>query len=70
MEGKISDCDWSYLKTLKTLREPAQSMPRLEDLLRYIASPRLEHIWILLDIKVRISMVTRDQLSWKERWHK
>lgn len=27
-------------------------MPRLLDLLNYVASPGLEHIWILLDLKV------------------
>lgn len=27
-------------------------MPRLQDLLEYVAQPGLEHIWILLDIKV------------------
>jgi len=48
----IKDCDWSYLKTLRTLKEPHQPMPRLKDLLEYLASPEREHIWILLDIKV------------------
>jgi hypothetical protein len=27
-------------------------MPRLADLLEYLASPGLEDIWVLLDIKV------------------
>jgi phosphatidylglycerol phospholipase C len=28
-------------------------MPRLIDLLEYLAQPGLEEIWVLLDIKVR-----------------
>ncbi len=27
-------------------------MPRLKDILEYLSSPGLEHIWLLLDIKV------------------
>jgi len=46
------DCDWSYLSTLRTLRAPHESMPRLVDLLEYLAQPGLEDIWVLLDIKV------------------
>lgn len=49
---KIKDCDWSYLRTLRTLREPSQPMPRLQDLLEYLALPGSENIWVLLDIKV------------------
>jgi hypothetical protein len=51
-EEKIIDCDWSFLKTLRTTREPHEPMPRLMDLLEYLAMPGLEDIWILLDIKV------------------
>ncbi|KAK0728420.1 PLC-like phosphodiesterase [Lasiosphaeria miniovina] len=49
---KIADCDWSYLSTLQTLREPRQSLPRLSDLLEYLAQPGLESVWVLLDIKM------------------
>ena len=28
-------------------------MPRLKDLLEFLASPGLENVWLLLDIKVR-----------------
>ncbi|KAI1613289.1 glycerophosphoryl diester phosphodiesterase [Exophiala viscosa] len=49
---KIIDCDWDYLKTLRTLKSPQQPMPQLHELLEYIAQPGLEHIWILLDIKM------------------
>jgi phosphatidylglycerol phospholipase C len=51
-DEKIVDCDWSYLETLRTLKEPHEPMPRLKDLLEYMAQPGLEDIWILLDIKV------------------
>ena len=50
---KLIDCEWSYLKTLQTLKSPHQGMPRLLDLLEYLAQSGLEEIWILLDIKVR-----------------
>ncbi|RVX68045.1 hypothetical protein B0A52_08456 [Exophiala mesophila] len=49
---KIIDCDWQYLSSLRTLREPHEPMPRLVDLLQYLAQPGLEHIWLLLDIKI------------------
>ncbi|KAI1407902.1 PLC-like phosphodiesterase [Hypoxylon sp. FL1857] len=48
---KIADCDWNYLSTLRTLREPRQPMPRLVDLLEYLAQPEQAHVWLLLDIK-------------------
>ncbi|KAJ9614335.1 hypothetical protein H2200_002471 [Cladophialophora chaetospira] len=49
---KIIDCDWEYLSSKRTLREPHVPMPRLQDLLEYVAQPSLEHIWIFLDIKL------------------
>lgn len=56
VDKKIIDCDWDYIKTLRTTREPAQPMPRLKDLLEYLASPGLEEIWVLLDIKLDNSL--------------
>ena len=45
-------------------------MPRLADLLEYLAQPGLEDIWVLLDIKVgcmlvelHMTMLTRDSLT-------
>lgn len=77
---KIIDCDWEYLSSLRTLREPHEPMPQLKDLLEYVAQPGLEHIWILLDIKIdnnaddvmRLIANTLDsvhpgQRSWRER---
>lgn len=46
------DCDWEYLKTLRTLEEPHEPMPRFKDLLEYLVSPGLEDIWVLLDVKI------------------
>ncbi|KAK8089230.1 hypothetical protein PG997_004191 [Apiospora hydei] len=50
-DRKVSDCDWSYLSTLRTTRKPHEPMPRLVDLLEYLAQPGQENIWVLLDIK-------------------
>lgn len=52
IKKKIIDCDWVELSQLRTLQEPHEPMPRLLDLLEYLAQPGLEHIWVLLDIKV------------------
>ncbi|KAI9892030.1 MAG: hypothetical protein M1814_002225 [Vezdaea aestivalis] len=49
---KIIDCDWQFLSTVRTIREPKQSMPRLIDLLKFAAQPSNAHIWVLLDIKI------------------
>jgi phosphatidylglycerol phospholipase C len=52
VKKKIADCDWAYLKTLRTLQAPHEPMPRLVDILDYLRQPELDHIWVLLDIKV------------------
>lgn len=52
IKKKIIDCDWVELSQLRTLQEPREPMPRLLDLLEYLAQPGLEYIWLLLDIKV------------------
>ncbi len=52
-DDKIIDCNWDDIKEVPTLRAPHQTMPRLQDLLEYMASPATnENIWLLLDIKV------------------
>ncbi|KAI1389846.1 PLC-like phosphodiesterase [Hypoxylon trugodes] len=50
-DSRVRDHDWSYLSTLRTVREPPQPMPRLLDLLEYLNEPGLEDIWVMLDIK-------------------
>ncbi|KAJ5502811.1 Glycerophosphoryl diester phosphodiesterase [Penicillium fimorum] len=52
IKKKVIDCDWEYLKTLRTLQAPHEPMPRLVDVLEYLSQPGRENIWILLDIKV------------------
>jgi len=77
---KIIDCDWDYLSGLRTIQEPHEPMPRLADLLQYIAQPGLEHIWLLLDIKMdnnsedvmrligeTLASVNPGQRPWEER---
>ena len=49
---KIIECDWEFVKKQRTIKEPRSPMPRLKDLLEYVASPELEEIWVLLDIKL------------------
>ncbi|KAI0134548.1 PLC-like phosphodiesterase [Xylariales sp. AK1849] len=51
VDERVADCDWEYLSSLRTLREPREPMPRLVDLLEYLTQPSTEDIWILLDIK-------------------
>lgn len=48
----MRDHSWAHLSTLRTLREPRQPMPRLSDLLAYLAEPAHASIWLLIDIKV------------------
>ncbi|KAF2822196.1 tubulin nucleotide-binding domain-like protein [Ophiobolus disseminans] len=51
-DEKLIDCDYEFLSKLRTLKEPHEAMPRLIDLLEYLAQPGLEDIWVLLDIKL------------------
>ncbi|KAF1918489.1 hypothetical protein BDU57DRAFT_538041 [Ampelomyces quisqualis] len=51
-DEKLIDCDYEFLSKLRTLNEPHEAMPRLADLLEYLAEPGLEDIWVLLDIKL------------------
>jgi len=78
--GKIIDYDWSYLSKLRCLKDPQEGMPRLLDLLEYLAAPGLDRIWVLLDIKTdnnldnimrliarTIREAPSDSASWRER---
>lgn len=49
---KIVERDWAYISEQRTIQAPHEPMPRLADLLEYLASPGKEHLWLLLDIKV------------------
>ncbi|WPG99088.1 Hypothetical protein R9X50_00189700 [Acrodontium crateriforme] len=55
VEKKISDCDWEYISGLQTLKEPHESMPRLLDLIEFLAQPDAASIWLQLDIKPDIN---------------
>ncbi|KAK7722147.1 hypothetical protein SLS64_000680 [Diaporthe eres] len=52
VDKAVRDCDWEYLSTLETLKEPRQHMCRLYDVLEFLAEPGNESIWMLLDIKI------------------
>lgn len=52
-DEKIIDCTWEYISQQRTLVAPHEPMPRLKDLLEFLASPGMETVWVLLDIKVR-----------------
>ena len=52
VDKKILDCDWEEIKGLRTTGKQQEGMPRLQDLLEYLAQPGLEETWLLLDIKL------------------
>lgn len=52
LDDKIIDRTWDQIKDLRTTKEPHVPMPRLLDVLDYLAQPGLEDIWLLLDIKI------------------
>ena len=58
-EEKIIDCSWEYLSLQRTLKAPHEPMPRLKDLLEYLATPPRDHVWLLLDIKVCSDMIVQ-----------
>lgn len=49
---KIIDRNWAYISEQRTIKEPHEPMPRLDELLRYLASSGQENTWLLLDLKV------------------
>ncbi|TQN70397.1 Phosphatidylglycerol phospholipase C [Colletotrichum shisoi] len=53
VDRRISECEWNYLRTLRTVQEPGEGMPRLGDLLAFLAKggAARERVWVLLDIK-------------------
>lgn len=79
-EEKIIDCDWEFLSQQRTTMAPHEPMPRLSDLLEYLAQPEQHHLWLLLDIKIdndandvmrliaeTISSVDSGTTKWKDR---
>ncbi|TPX26836.1 hypothetical protein DIZ76_012299 [Coccidioides immitis] len=51
VDKRVIDCDWKCLSALRTVKPPHRPMPRLIDLLEYIAAPERANVWIILDIK-------------------
>jgi len=49
---KVAKCDYEYLKTVTMIQEPHEPVPRLYELLQYLAQPEAAHIWAFLDVKV------------------
>lgn len=52
VDKAIADCSWADLAALRTVRQPQQPMPRLSDLLEWLAEPENHAVWVLLDVKV------------------
>lgn len=58
VEKKIKEVTWDEISKMRTTaRAPngnrdGESMPRLIDLLAWLAEPEREHVWLLLDIKL------------------
>ncbi|KAI5310238.1 hypothetical protein KEM55_000144 [Ascosphaera atra] len=55
---RVADCDWEYLRTLRSLQEPHVGIPTLVDLLEYLALPEREHIWVYVEIKLHDDATT------------
>lgn len=51
-KDKIIDKTWDEIEDLRTIVQPHVAMPRLKDLLEYLAQPGLKEVWLLLDIKL------------------
>lgn len=49
---KVAKSDYEYLKTVTMIQEPHEPVPRLYELLQYLAQPEAAHIWAFLDVKV------------------
>lgn len=57
IKKKVEDCNWDYLKTVRTLKAPPEPMARLVDVLEFMRQPGREHVGILLDIKVGPALI-------------
>lgn len=57
VKKNVADCDWEYLKTLRTTQAPHLPMPLFVDVLEYLRQPGREKIKAFIDIKVLISPI-------------
>lgn len=62
VDRKIKDCDWDFLKTLRTTRVPNEPLACLYDLLKCFRRPEWKSAWLMLDIKVFNSIATREKV--------
>ncbi|TKA26479.1 hypothetical protein B0A50_05316 [Salinomyces thailandicus] len=51
-QDKIIDLTWKEIEDVRTVEPPHERMPRLCDLLTWMAEPGNERIWCMLDIKL------------------
>ena len=59
-DDKLIDRTWEEIREVQTLKTPHQTMPRLQDLLEFLALPDTnENVWLLLDIKVSLTGMRR-----------
>ena len=49
IDKKIIDCEYSYIKTLRTVKQPHLPLPTLKEVVEFV---RDRDVWLLLDIKV------------------
>jgi glycerophosphoryl diester phosphodiesterase len=57
VDRKIKDCSWEEVRECRTVgngdgKGKGEPMPRLKDILEYLAQSGLEDIWLMLDIKL------------------
>lgn len=50
--GKIAAHEWHEMQDFKTLAAPHEPMPRFVDVLTWLSQPEVQHVWILVEIKV------------------
>lgn len=51
-DEKIINVDYDYIKPLRTLQQPGEPMPRLADVLKFLAEDGNQNVWLMLDIKL------------------
>lgn len=55
IDKRLLDCDWDFVKTVRSIAPPHEPIARLEELLEYLAA-EAQQTWVLLDIKVRVRL--------------
>ncbi|KAI5295442.1 hypothetical protein KEM52_001387 [Ascosphaera acerosa] len=52
VDRRVRDCDWAFVASLSSLAPPHVGIPRLADLLAWLAVPEREHVWLYLELKL------------------